>query len=152
MFRFQQLKVRECRKCRRILRFQGRQKYPISTPAKRDKQCRFIFSEFKNEEMLVTDPKRSLESVQLIHLSVQKFGKDILNSYYCSVYTLDNTNHPLAKISMTTAPQVLVIKLMQFEGDQLSATGKKKRTQVDFSARLRIDATLMRSLTRARTL
>ena len=56
------------------------------------------------------------------------------------------------KISMTIAPQVLVIKLMQFEGNRISATGKKKRTQVDFSARLTIDATVMRSLTQATTL
>ena len=53
---------------------------------------------------------------------------------------------------MTKAPQVLVIKLLQFEGDRISATGKKKRTQVDFSARLTIDATVMRSLTQATTL
>ena len=44
---------------------------------------------------------------------------------------------------MTIAPQVLVIKLMRVEGDRVSATGKKNRTQVDFSARLGIDATVM---------
>lgn len=53
---------------------------------------------------------------------------------------------------MTTAPQVLVIKLMQFDRDRISATGKKKRTQVDVSARLTIDASVMRSLSQATTL
>ena len=44
-----------------------------------------------------------------------------------------------------------MIKLILFEGDRILATGKKNRTPVDFSAMLRIDATVMRSLARATT-
>ena len=104
-FRFPQLKVRECGKCRRKYLFHGRQQYAISTPARQDINAD-SFGELKDEDMPVKDPKRSLESVPLIYLLAQKFGKHILNPVYCSFYALEDANHPLVKVPTLTAPQV----------------------------------------------